>query len=926
MSAKKLARLVCLIFVLAGFLPAQAQETQRQFLSGPDKDKAVAWQFLSIAGSNSNKWTTIPVPSNWELQGFGRFTYGVELGRAPRLANAVQGQYKHTFGVPAGWSDRRVFLVFEGVMTDTTASINGQPAGPRHQGGYYRFKYEVTKLLKYGQDNLLEVMVDEESSDPSVNAAERRGDYWNYAGIYRPVYLEAVPKEFIDRIAIDARADGSLSVDVFADGAALADGVEAQVLGLDGRSAGPVFRQKISSENPSVRLQSRIASLRLWSAETPNLYQLEVRLTRGATVLHRTRQRFGFRTIEVRPGDGIYVNSARVLLKGVNRHTFLPDSGRASSEQNSRDDILLIRDMNMNSVRMSHYPPDQHFLDACDEMGLYVLDELAGWQHRYDTEIGRKLVEEMVKRDVNHPSILFWDNGNEGGWNTALDVEFAKWDPQQRQVLHPWEKAGEVETRHYPDYTRFQALCAANTIIMPTEIMHGLYDGGAGAGLEDYWNVMRNSKVRGGAFIWSFVDEAVKRVDLDGHLDGRGNLAPDGVLGPYREKEGSYFTIKELWSPVVVTERSLPPDFKGTLTIENRYDFNEANKCSFSWQLRRFRRPGEAGSGFEVITKGMAKLEGSVPPGANGRLNLNLPKSSGKADALALRIDDPAGRELWTWVWPLPNAADYRSAAIAPGKQRVAASEAGDRITVRTGGLDFVFSKQTGALTSVKRDGQAFSLNNGPRLAVGEATLSSLEHRVEGSDYIINATYSGNLKSVHWKVRSNGWLQLDYVYNLSGQQDFFGISFDYPEANVKGMRWLGNGPYRVWKNRLMGGTLNVWENEYNNSITGAGPWKYPEFKGYYGNVRWMQLATTEGPITAILNQDDLFLQVLTPQYPEMKLAGRTLAPFPAASISFLHTIPGMGSKFISAENSGPQGKKTVAAGDYQGSVSFFFGR
>jgi hypothetical protein len=156
--------------------------------------------------------------------------------------------------------------------------------------------------------------------------------------------------------------------------------------------------------------------------------------------------------------------------------------------------------------------------------------------------------------------------------------------------------------------------------------------------------------------------------------------------------------------------------------------------------------------------------------------------------------------------------------------------------------------------------------------------------------------------------------------------DFFGISFDYPEANVKGMRWLGNGPYRVWKNRLMGGTLNVWENEYNNSITGAGPWKYPEFKGYYGNVRWVQLATTEGPITAILNQDDLFLQMLTPQYPERKLAGRTIAQFPAASISFLHTIHGMGSKFITAENSGPQSKKTVAAGDYQGSISFFFGK
>jgi len=445
MFTAMLLRMLGFAFVVTSSLAAQAQETQRQYLSGHDKDDAIPWQFYCSTGRNSGKWTTIPVPSNWELQGFGTFTYGVELGRVPMLANAVQGQYKRTFQVPANWSQWRVFLVFEGVMTDTEARVNGQPAGPRHQGGYYRFKYEVTRLLKYGQDNRLEVTVDEESSDKSVNAAERRGDYWNYAGIFRPVSLEAVPAEFIDHLAVDARADGNLSIDVFGDGVTRADGVEAQILDLEGRAVGKAFSQKIGAEKPEARLRTRTETPRLWTAETPNLYQVEVRLKQGATVLHQIRQRFGFRTIEVRPGDGIYVNGTRVMLKGVNRHTFWPDSGRTSSEKLSREDILLMKDMNMNAVRLSHYPPDQHFLDACDEMGLYVLDELAGWQYRYDTPVGRKLVEEMVKRDVNHPSILFWDNGNEGGWNTALDGEFANWDPQQRHVLHPQGKSGDVD-------------------------------------------------------------------------------------------------------------------------------------------------------------------------------------------------------------------------------------------------------------------------------------------------------------------------------------------------------------------------------------------------------------------------------------------------------------------------------------------------
>ena len=188
------------------------------------------------------------MPSNWELQGFGRFTY--QTG-PPAGQPEVQGQYKRTFPVPAGWADKRVFLVFESVMTDTQVRVNGQSTGPMHQGGFYRFQYEITSLLKFGADNLLEVTVDEESGNASINGAERRGDYWNYAGIYRPVLLEAFPAEFIERTAINAKADGSLGVDVFRNGTGSADSVEAQVIDLKGRLSAPL------SLNPSPPVSSR---------------------------------------------------------------------------------------------------------------------------------------------------------------------------------------------------------------------------------------------------------------------------------------------------------------------------------------------------------------------------------------------------------------------------------------------------------------------------------------------------------------------------------------------------------------------------------------------------------------------------------------------------------------------------------------------
>ena len=133
-----------------------------------------------------------------------------------------------------------------------------------------------------------------------------------------------------------------------------------------------------------------------------------------------------------------------------------------------------------------------------------------------------------------------------------------------------------------------------------------------------------------------------------------------------------------------------------------------------------------------------------------------------------------------------------------------------------------------------------YPLSNGPRPAVGEATLASFEHHAEGTDLVINATYTGAMKSVQWRVRGNGWVQMDYDYALAGPQDFFGVSFDCPEADVRAMTWLGDGPYRAWKNRLAGETFGVWQNTYNDTITGDSLWQYPEFKGYYADVRWVR--------------------------------------------------------------------------------------
>lgn len=922
------------VLVLCTCARGQTQDTERVYLSGKDKDHTVAWEFLCTTGAKSGEWTTIPVPSNWDVLGFGMLNYKKDI----ETALDEHGLYRHEFKAPNEWADKRVFIVFEGAMTDTIVKINGQSAGPTHQGGFYRFKYEITDLLKLGEQNLLEVDVAKHSANESVNKAERTADFWVFGGIYRPVYLDVVPAQFIERVAINARADGDFTAKVFLNGTGAADRIEAQVTELDGTPVGEPFSVEVVNQSP--QLQAEFNNPRQWTAETPNLYQVEFRLMRNDNVVHWLSERFGFRTIEVRQGDGIYVNGQRVVLKGVNRHSTWPDSGRCLSTEVHRLDIETIKDMNMNAVRMSHYPPDVEFLNLCDELGLYVLDELAGWHWHYDTPTGRKLAESLVMRDVNHPCVLFWDNGNEGGFNVALDEVFRELDPQKREVLHPWEAYRFINTAHYLEYDRAKvASQGAPTrhgptevyqewedvndpnkyIYMPTEMLHGLYDGGGGAGLADYWELMRKSPVLGGGFLWVLFDEGIKRPD--GTIDCAGNQAPDGIVGPYREREASFYTIKEIWSPIVITRGN-----NDVLTIENRYDFTNAKECKLSWQLRRLRRPHEQAAGFEVLAAGTEPLP-KIAPGATGTLALDLPSlPSYRADVLAVTVADPHGRELWTWTWPLRMLHANR---IIPKQRDVSIPTLVESVVdlkITSDECTFTIDKKTGLLSRVERGGQKFSFGNGPIPTTGKPTLKSLTHRMDGDILHVTAEFNEGFNQISWGFRGDNCVACNYMYPTEGKLDYFGVTFDYPEKNIRGKKWLGQGPFRVWKNRHQGVTFNVWENKYNNTITGYSGREYPEFKGCFTGVHWLQLDTEEGPITIVPGNHTTFVQVLTPDFPPRELEGETKVNLPRCGIALLDAIPPVGSKFKTAATTGPSGQQSEAFNGYcTGSVKFYFG-
>lgn len=919
-------------------------ETGIQYLSGTGYDDAVDWEFFCTDGRNSGKWTTIPVPSCWELQGFGTYQYGMPFyGKAnpPGIAKE-QGKYKYKFKLPKEWEGRTVRIVFDGVMTDCEAQINGRRCGHLHQGAFYRFKSDVSDRIFFGdKENVLEVTVSKESANPSVNLAERRADYWNFGGIFRPVFVEALPAQFIDRTAIDADADGSFYADIFL-GVAMGNNTKivAQITDTKGKQVGKTIEASVSNGSDKAIIKGKFDNIKNWTAETPNLYHVTFSLVQDGKTLHQIKDRFGFRTIEVRKSDGLYINGQRVNIRGVNRHSFRPETGRTLSKQANYDDVKLIKEMNMNAVRLSHYPSDPDFLKACDELGLYVMVELAGWHGKYDTEPGSKLVHEMVKRDVNHPCVTWWANGNEGGHNHELDKEFWPLDPQKRPVLHPQKNFGGFETMHYRSYGESQEYMRKPEIWMPTEFLHALYDGGAGAGLWDYWEVMRKHPRCAGGFIWMFADEGVVRTDQNGRIDNVGNYGADGIVGPHHEKEGSFYTVKQVWSPVQIMTTTLPENFDGSLQIENRYDFTNLKECRFVWTLKNIKD--------KASTVKTAEIKGiDLAPHATGTLKLNLPSDWKKADALYLTAYGPNSEELWTWDWQWKNADEFYS--LNKSNSSLSAKEEGDNLVVTAGSTTLIFGKKSGELSSVRKGNKNITFGNGPRFFAarrgdrsmdvyynhddnsarnkeriyedisGENRLTNFAHNVSNDSIVVTADYFGNMRQARWVIKSDRTIRLDYSYQYDGVVELMGIKFDYPESQMKSKKWLGNGPYRVWQNRLHGPQFGIWENDYNDPIPGES-FLYPEFKGYFSNWKWVSFATTEGTINIKNTNNENYLGVYSPRDGRDAL----LYTFPDGGISVLKVIPAVRNKVNSTDLVGPSSQAQWVSGLQQGSIYLEF--
>lgn len=898
-----LRKTIHIAILLCSYLLSLQSYAQSLYLSGTGSDDTKQWDFLCSKGQNAGKWTKIAVPSCWELQGFGEYTYGRFYKTKGLKASDETGHYRTRFTVPQSWSGKSLRLVFEGVMTDAEVRIDGKLIGDSHQGGFTEFSYNITKFVTPGKKHTLDVLVSKESANASINSAERRADWWLFGGIYRPVHIDAMPMEHIENLTINATADGNIALKASVindyDGTVKTTSGEGLLLTVDGQ---PIHYDTTAK-------LFRCGKMSTWDPEHPNLHTAAVTLASSG---HTISQRIGFRTIEFRKHDGIYLNGTRLIVKGTNRHCFHPESGRTTNKDISIEDAKLIKAMNMNAVRC-HYPSDRHFLDVCDSLGLLYMDEFPGWQTRYDDATAQRLLPEFMLRDVNHPCVFIWSNGNEGGWNTSVDSLFAKYDPQHRKVIHPWSDFDGIDTHHYPAYqTGTYRMQNGQNVFMPTEFLHSKYDKGGGAALEDMWSHWLSSPLFAGGFIWAYMDEAVRRTDLptgkssgkhfgqkgfsikDCLLDSDGGNGPDGVINCYRQPEGSFYAIREVWSPIRIEKPNITPMFDGKVLVTNRYLFTPLSECSMAYCLRK--------ADGTIMQKGSVQLP-DIQPNESAYAKMELPSSYRDADILELVAYNNMKEEVCKWTMP------------------------------------------------IHRANEAFVLSSLKGEDLIQMEKSPLQGDLEGLEII--PVGMSQIDDMKWYRLKDGSLYLDahILYNertayLTDESKWtVGISMRYPEAEVDSVRWLGRGPYRVWRNRLEGQQFGTWSLAYNNTVTGqynsTEPPLYPEFKGYRSDMRWLELyhkGEVKMRVTSLT--DGLFFRLFTPEEAVDQTPGemggmdegkrkqeRTMVKFPDGDISFLLSIPPMQS-YKPLEQLGPSAQPDnirIKSGDEGFHIRLIFG-
>ena len=847
-------------------------------------------------------WKEIPVPSNWEMHGYGTpiytnitypirnnppFIQGQRGYTVEKEPNAV-GSYRREFALPADWKDKEVFIHFDGIYSAAYVWINGKKVG-YSQGSSNDAEFRITPYVKAGNNTVaVEVY---RWCDGSFLEDQ---DMFRLSGIHRDVYLVASPKVRLRDIHLTSqisdrldKAELKVKTDVHNYGKKVQEAtVRVSLLNTEGKpvSSFIIPTGKITGGQENVcEGTTTIRDPRLWSAETPSLYTVQLELLDAAgNVLEATSQQYGFRKIEIR-NNKVYINNALILFKGANRHDIHPQFGKAVPVESMIEDILLFKRFNLNTIRTSHYPNDPKMYSLYDYYGLYVMDEAdiechgnmslsnrESWEGTYVDRMVR-----MVERDKNHPSVIFWSMGNESGGGRNFEATYQAAKAIDDRYIHyeGMNDVADMDSRMYPSIESMieQDEQPRNKPYFLCEYAHAM--GNAIGNLEEYWDYIEHHSI--GGCIWDWVDQGINMPGqpadhyyFGGSFGDRPNdndFCCNGIVTADRQVTPKLWEVKKVYQYI-----TLEPNAENSIGVRNRYAFLNLHDFNLRYVILKDGVP-------------IAEEEFSLPDGkpgehravqipysryltSEGEYYLNLEIKLKKDCVWAKAGHIVATEQLLLQKSPNPGLQPVAVSASSKESLFKVVEEEKRYLFFRRPGVEITFDKKEGKLTGIRYNGdnmlhlrEGWSLNTFRFINNDVRKWQDTQTEVISFDWKCSEDNQSAIVTIQlqetvgdvkvpytliYRLYGNGEIDVDASFTTNDDFNLPRLSLQaFFNPSLEQLEWYGRGPienYRDRKNAAYVGKYQSAVNDMKESYARS------QTMGGRCDTRWLTLTNKAG--------------------------------------------------------------------------------
>ena len=848
---------------------------------------------------DASSWKTIQVPSCVEMLGYGTPIYtnvtypfknqppyirGQEGYTVVKEPNAVSS-YRRTFQVPASWNGREIYLHFNGIYSAAYVWVNGQKVGYT-QGPNNDSEFDVTKYLKIGQQNLVCVEV-YRWSDGSYLEDQ---DMFRLSGIHRDVYLEARQKVQVQDAYLTTRfgrrgyGRATLNIDLTLqnlDKKAQDAIVECKLYDPNGQIVQicKMTAAKLQKgEKRTIRPFFTVKDPQLWSAETPNLYTVDIIVNGDVST-----QKYGFRNIENRNGQ-VFINGKRVMFKGADRHDTHPVYGKAIPVESMIEDILLMKRYNLNTVRTSHYPNDPRMYALYDYYGIYTMDEAdvechanhslsknPAWEGQY---VDRQ--QRMVLRDRNHASVIFWSMGNECGGGDNFVASKKAIQALDGRLIHyeGMNEVADMDSRMYPSIEhmiqldRFENLAGRPFFLC--EYAHAM--GNAIGNLKEYWDYIEfESKRMIGGCIWDWVDQSLCKYGEPqtnmyygggfGDYPNDNDFCCNGIITADRHVTPKLEQVKKVYQYVDFRKTD-----EGKIRIRNRYCFHDLSAYKLRYELLRDGRIIKSGTTYMPPVLPTDSVDIDMPvsvPEGKGCYYLNLSLELKEATIWA-----PAGHSVAAEQIELKKGFPADEVISNPSIENIKTEETADRINITGKNWSFGLNKQTGAVVDLTYDGKQMvaqgenflfngyrSINNdrvGNLNAKREEVVVKLIKKENSIKIFATQIVKGGRDArsavpvaTEYEFLSDGNILVTAtMYNNEKNLDFRRLGLQaFLDKSLENVEYLGRGPMENYPDRKDCAFVGC----YTNTVSGMQEeYIKPQSMGERCDVEWIKLTDNSG--------------------------------------------------------------------------------